>query len=317
MLIEDAQTGADPRVTLSLYSAPDDADPFAEETIRLANPAFGDFQNAEEVLAMAEDARRMPSREPEYRNLILNHRVEMMAPFISRSVWQACGGEVIDSFKGLPVYAGLDLSSVQDLTSLVLIAPVDGTWHVKPTFWLPKIGLEAKSRADRVPYDTWERQGYLEATESRSIEYRFVAGRLWSLCQTWDIRKIGFDRWNWRHLKPWLLEAGFSEDQLEGDEAIFEPVGQGFQSMSPALRDLESTLINGEIAHGNHPVLTMCAANAVVTSDPAGNRKLDKAKATGRIDGMVALAMARAMAATYEESQVTDFGDFFANAVFA
>ncbi len=311
VLIEDAQTGADPRVTLSLYTAPDDADPFTEETIRLANPAFGDFQNAEEVLAMAEDARRMSSREPEYRNLILNQRVEMMAPFISRSVWQACGVAVVDSFKGLPVYAGLDLSSVQDLTALVLIAPVDGIWHVKPTFWLPKIGLEAKSRADRVPYDVWRKQGHLEATESRSIEYRFVAGRLWSLCQALDIRKIGFDRWNWRHLKPWLLEAGFSEEQLEGDDAIFEPVGQGFQSMSPALRDLESTMINGEMAHGNHPVLTMCAANAVVTSDPAGNRKLDKAKATGRIDGMVALAMARAMAATYEENGDAGMDDFF------
>jgi phage terminase large subunit-like protein len=45
----------------------------------------------------------------------------------------------------------------------------------------------------------------------------------------------------------------------------------------------------------------MCMANAVVTSDPAGNRKLDKAKATGRIDGAVALAMASAMAATYED----------------
>jgi phage terminase large subunit-like protein len=36
----------------------------------------------------------------------------------------------------------------------------------------------------------------------------------------------------------------------------------------------------------------MCAANAVVQKDPSGNRKLDKAKATGRIDGMVAMGMA-------------------------
>lgn len=300
VLIDDAKTGADPRVTLSLYTAPDDADPFDAETIKMANPAFGDFQNAEEVLAMAEDARRMPSREPEYRNLILNQRVEMFAPFISRSVWSACGGDVIESFDGLPVYGGLDLSSVSDLTALVLLAPVDGIWHVRPTFWLPKIGLAEKSRADRVPYDVWHKQEYLEATDSRSIEYRFVAGRLWSIAQRCDLRKIAFDRWNFRHLRPWLIEAGFTEEQVEGDNAIFEPMGQGYQSMSPALRDLEATIINGELAHGNHPVLTMCAANAVVTSDPAGNRKLDKAKATGRIDGMVALAMARAMAATYE-----------------
>src|SRR5690606_7906323 len=114
---------------------------------------------------------------------------------------------------------------------------------------------------------------------------------------------------------PWLLKAGFTEDQIEGDHAIFEPMGQGFQSMSPALRELEADLLEGKIVHGNHPVLAMCAANAVVTSDPAGNRKLDKAKATGRIDGMVALAMARAVAGTYEEGDDMNIDDFLSNPV--
>jgi hypothetical protein len=55
---------------------------------------------------------------------------------------------------------------------------------------------------------------------------------------------------------------------------------------------LESALLAEKVRHGNNPVLTMCAANAVVTTDPAGGRKLNKAKAAGRIDGMVALTMA-------------------------
>ncbi|EKF39924.1 phage terminase [Nitratireductor indicus C115] len=300
ILIDDAKTEADLRVVMSLYSAPDDADPFDAKTIKMANPAFGDFQNDEEVLAMAEDARRMPSREPEYRNLILNQRVEMFAPFVSRSIWLACGGEVVESFDGLPVFGGLDLSAVNDLTAKVYIAPVDGLWHVKPTFWLPGDGIREKSRIDRVPYDVWEAQGHLRTTRGKTVDYEFVAASLYSDCERGDIRKIAFDRWNWRHLKPWLLKAGFSEDQLEGDRALFEPMGQGYQSMSPALRDLESDLLDQRFVHGNHPVLAMCAANAVVTSDPAGNRKLDKAKATGRIDGMVALTMARAVAGTFE-----------------
>jgi phage terminase large subunit-like protein len=77
-------------------------------------------------------------------------------------------------------------------------------------------------------------------------------------------------------------------------------MGQGFQSMSPALRDLESALLNKRIAHGGHPVLTMCAANATVQADPAGNRKLSKIKSRGRIDGMVALAMAMSVAGTWQ-----------------
>lgn len=300
MLIEDGLSGQDPRVVVSLYTAPETLDPFTEEAIRLANPAFGDFQNAQETLAMAEDARRMPSREQEYRNLILNQRVDASAPFVSRKVWADCGGPVVSNLDGLPVYAGLDLSEVSDLTALVLVAPVEMVWNVKPTFWLPGHNLAEKARADRVPYDIWARDGWLQTTPGKTVDYEYVAAHLWGLSQRYDLRKIAFDRWNWRHLKPWLLKAGFTEDQLEGDAAIFEQMGQGFQSMSPALRDLESALLNQRIAHGGHPVLTMCAANATVQSDPAGNRKLSKIKSHGRIDGMVALAMAMSVAGTWQ-----------------
>lgn len=305
LLIEDGLSGQDPRVVVSLYTAPMDIDPFGEVAIRAANPAFGDFQNPAETKAMAEDARRMPSREAEYRNLILNQRVEMNAPFISRAVWADCGAPVMPDFKGLPVYAGIDLSEVSDLTAFVPVAPVDGIWHTRPTFWLPGVNLAEKARADRVPYDLWAREGWLQTTPGPTVDYEFVAGFLWNFCQVNDVRKIAFDRWNWRHLKPWLLKAGFTEAQLEGDAAIFEQMGQGFQSMSPALRDLESALLNQRIAHGGHPVLTMCAANATVQADPSGNRKLSKIKSHGRIDGMVALAMAMAVAGTWEAPEIT------------
>ena len=302
LLIEDGLSGKDRRVVVSLYTAPMEMDPFSEEAIRAANPAFGDFQNAAETLAMAEDARRMPSREAEYRNLILNQRVDMNAPFISRTAWTDCAGPVVPDFKGLPVYAGLDLSEVSDLTAFVAVAPVADAWHVKPTFWLPGTGLADKARADRVPYDLWHKQGWLQASPGPTVDYEFVAAFLWDFCQANDVRKIAFDRWNWRHLKPWLLKAGFTEEQLSDEGALFEPMGQGFQSMSPALRDLESAILNKRIAHGGHPVLTMCAANATVQADPAGNRKLSKMKSHGRIDGMVALAMAMSVAGTWEGS---------------
>ncbi|MFE3839469.1 terminase large subunit [Pseudogemmobacter sonorensis] len=302
VLIEDAKAGHDPRVVLSLHTAPEDLDPFSEEAIRAANPAFGDFQNAEETLAMAEDARRMPSREAEYRNLILNQRVDMNNPFVSQRVWQECGGPVVDDFAGLPVFGGLDLSEVSDLTALVLVAPVDGIWNVRPTFWLPGQGLAEKARQDRVPYDVWARDGWLQTSPGATVDYEFVAAYLWDLCEAYDVRKLAFDRWNWRHLKPWLLRVGFNEEQLEGDEAIFEQFGQGFASMSPALRDLESALLNKRIAHGGHPVLESCARNATVQMDPAGNRKLSKSKSHGRIDGMVALAMAMSVAGTWEDT---------------
>ena len=289
VLIDDALQGNDPKVVVSLYTAPMDVDPFSVAAMKAANPAFGDFLNAELVKGMAEDARRMPAREAQYRNLVLNQRVEATSPFVSRSLWQSCGDEPAEFDEDTPIYAGLDLSSVNDLTAFVPIGKVDGTWSVRPTFWLPREGLEDKARKDRVPYDLWHKQGVLQAAPGKSIDYEFVAAFLWDFCQHHDVHKIAFDRWNFRHLKPWLLAAGFTEEVIED---LFEEFGQGFQSMSPALRTLEGEILNGRIAHGNHPVLTMCAANAVVVQDPSGNRKLAKDKSSGRIDGMVALAMA-------------------------
>jgi phage terminase large subunit-like protein len=288
VLIDDALAGHDPHTVVKLYTAPADLDPFDEATIALANPALGTFLNTQEVLAMAANARRMPAREAEYRNLILNQRVEPTHMFVSPAVWKACGGPV-GSLAGLTLYGGLDLSEVADLTALVLIGWRDRKWHVQPTFWLPSEGLREKTIADRLPYDLWRAQGYLQTTPGRTVSYEHVADHLRGLFRHYSIAKIGFDRWNMRHFLPWLLKAGFTE-QFVRDH--FVEFGQGMQSMSPALRDLEQVLLEGQIAHGNHPVLSMCAANTVITVDDAGNRKPSKKRSVGRIDGMIALAMA-------------------------
>jgi len=296
LLIDDAKTGADPQVTLSMYAADDDDDPWSEETIKKANPAFGDFQNADEVRATAQTAKRLPSSEASYRNLILNQRVEARNPFVSRKVWDNNGGAPVMSGR---VYGGLDLSSVHDLTALVLVSE---SYGVLPTFWLPESGIVEKSQKDRVPYDVWAKAGELQLVPGKSIEYEWVAYRLREVFDDYDIEAIAFDRWGMRHLKPWLIKAGFTEQELER----FVEFGQGFKDMSPALRSLESLLLNEKLSHGMQPVLRMCAANAVAQQDPAGNRKLAKDKSSGRIDGMVALAMAVGVQAMREEEQTLD-----------
>jgi phage terminase large subunit-like protein len=144
---------ADPRVVCSLYTAPPDADPFALDTIKLANPSLGVFQNPAEVLAMAADGKRMPAREAAaFRRLVLNMRGEASSPFAMPAQWQACAGAPMD-LKGRDVFAGLDLSATTDLTALVLIGHdiATGIWHVQPTFWLPADGLFDKARTDKIP----------------------------------------------------------------------------------------------------------------------------------------------------------------------
>ena len=180
-------------------------------------------------------------------------------------------------------------------------------WHVEPHFWLPGDTLFEKSKADRVQYDVWHKEGYLHAAPGRSIDYDFVARFLFEMFDRYQIEAIAFDRWNMKHLVPCLLRAGFSDEQIE---AHFVEFGQGFQSISPALRTLEVELLEERLCHGGHPLLNMCAANAIVYQNSAGDRKLDKSKSTGRIDGMVALAMAMATAAEHKENNEGTYLDY-------
>lgn len=289
ILIEDVLSGKAPdTVKLELYSADKDSDPFSVESIRQANPHFDEFMNREEVLRQAAEAQRLPTREASYRNLVLNQRVEARSPFISREIWKENGQTPEHLKPGDEIFAGLDLSAVSDLTALVVMNAVGDLWDAHPTFWLPSEGLFEKSRSDRVPYDEWSRRGHLSTTPGASIEYEYVAEYLRGLFDTYKVRALAFDRFNMKFLKPWLERAGFTEDEL----SRFIEFGQGFVSMSPAIRELESMLLSRKLRHGNHPVLTMCMNNAVVATDPAENRKFVKGKATGRIDGAVALAMA-------------------------
>ncbi len=281
----------DPSFALFLHAAPPDADPWDEATWALANPALGDFCSLEEVRRQANQARRMPSKEPSFRNLILNQRVSGERQFVTALEWMACAGAPDpESLKGQVCYAGLDLSQVRDLTALVLAFPrADGHVDVIPHFWLPADALEEREESDKVPYVAWARAGHLLTTPGATIDPAFIAAKIAELADTYDLKLIAFDRWRIDTLKPHLAERGITTE--------LQPFGQGFRDMGPAVDLLERLIAERKLRHAAHAVLTMCAGNTVATADPAGNRRLDKLRSRGRIDGMVALAMALSAAA--------------------
>ena len=191
---------------------------------------------------------------------------------------------------------GLDLSATRDLTALVLVFPHDDKFDVVCRFFLPADGIGDKSEADRVPYDLWAKQGLITLCPGKTIDPGFVAEALADAAARYDLRAVAFDRWRIEDLKRELAAIGV--------EANLVPHGQGFKDMSPAHALLERAVAERQLRHGGNPVLKMCAANAVVTLDPAGGRKLDKAKAAGRIDGLQALAMALSVASRHEDEML-------------
>ena len=289
--IDDAKASNDPRIVCALYAAPEGCDLLDESAWKAANPALGIFRSEDDLREQMVQAQRMPSMESTARNLLLNQRVSTESPFVSPDVWKSCGAAVLP-FDG-PVFCGLDLSMRTDLTALVIVGKVDGVWQVVPHFWTPEQGLIERARRDRAPYDVWARQGLLHTCAGATVDYEVVAQDMAAILADLNVQAVAYDRWRIDLLKKEL-------DKIESDLPLV-PFGQGYKDMAPALDALEAELLNGRMAHGGHPVLAMCAANAVVTKDPTGARKLDKSRATGRIDGMQALAMAMGVAARAEE----------------
>ena len=275
---------------LTLFAAPLDADPWCKATWKLANPALGDFRSLPDVERMAAQAQRMPSREASFRNLILNQRVDSQQQFMTARVWADCGGAVdLASLKGRPCHAGLDLAASRDLTALVLaFADDDGGFDVVPFFWLPGDDLREREDLDRAPYTLWRDQGHLLTMSGKTTNPAVIAAKIADLHGQFNIKSLAYDRWRVEDLRRELVAIG--------SEVELVPFGQGFKDMSPAIDILERLAVEAKLRHGNQPVLTWCAANAKAIADPAGNRKLDKQKSSGRIDGMVALSMALGVA---------------------
>lgn len=275
----------DPTFLPILYEAPIDADWTDEDVWKAANPALGDFRSLEEMRVAAARAKEIPAQENTFRRLYLNQWTEQASRWISLSSWDACRA-VIDraSLKGRRCYLALDLSATKDLTALVAVFPDDeGGFDVLPHFFVPKDSIRDRSARDRVPYDQWERDGYLTATPGNMVDYQAVRQTVNDWGAEFDVKEVAFDPWN---------AAGLVA-QLGGQDG-FECIAirQGFASLSPPTKSLEKAVLSRSLRHDGHPVLRWNLGNVSVETDPAGNVKPSKKVSTERIDGVVALIMA-------------------------
>ena len=285
----------DPTFLPVIYQVPDDADWKDENVWKMANPALETFRNIDEMRTLCKRAQETPALEMTFRRLYLNQWVNSVQRWLPMDKWDACNGTIdLDELKGRECYAGLDLASTTDLTALsyVFLYP-DGHYKILMRFWIPEDTMREHERKDRVPYSEWVRRGFINATPGNITDYGFIQRQLQEDLKLYNIRELAFDRWGAAKLMTDLQEVDFVIDPKQASEGrpLLVPFGQGFASMSAPTKELMNIVLSKKLDHGAHPVLRWCADNIVVTEDPAGNLKPDKAKATQRIDGMVALIM--------------------------
>jgi len=268
-----------------------------------ANPSLqgADLPGMKYLREQVTQARGMPSKEAMVLRLNFCRWTESEDLFITQDVWMRGQAEyTLEEFRGEKCWAGLDLASVRDLAALVLVFKRDGKLWTWPYLWLPDDGLARKSEEDKFPYVTYRDDGWLETTPGSGISKAFIARRIAEVAGMFDLQVIGYDRHRIEDLTPFL--------EAEGVDVRLEPHGQGFVGMAPAIDALETSLVNGEYMHNGNPVMTWCASNTVIKLDEAGNRKFNKARAIGRIDGIVAAAMGVRMATLDAEADLITCG---------
>lgn len=296
----------------------DPGDDYRDEKVwRKANPNLDVSITKDYLRRQVREAEGMPAQQGVVRRLNFCEWTQLAEHWIEPEVWERNAGRVDPaSLVGKRCFAGLDLSSTEDLTAYVLVFPQDdGSYDVLPHFWLPKANILRKGQQDRVTYDLWAQQGFLTLTEGNSVDQEAVKQAILRSATTYKLRDMAFDRWNSAKLITELMEEwGERGEYDEGPRVV--KFGQGYADMSFPMKEVERLLLDGKIRHGGHPILSWNAANVVVKTDPAGNRKPVKGEneenRRKRIDGIVALIMAigRAMVAP---TQVT--GGWFVGSV--
>lgn len=276
----------DPTFYPVVYGLKDGEDWEDEANWYKVNPSLGYTVDIERLRDAYREAKQNPADELTFKWLRMNMWVSSTTAWIPDAVFMKGNEEIdSDSLKGRECYAGLDLSSTGDITALVLMFPprdVDEKYILLPFFWVPEETIPQRVRSASVPYDVWEKQGHILATEGNVIHYDFIEHFIEELGEKYHILEIAFDRWG----------ATQMVQDLEGMGFTVVPFGQGYSSMSAPTKEFYKILMEGRMVHGGNPVLRWMAGNVVIDTDPAGNIKVTKARSKEKIDGIVAAIMA-------------------------
>lgn len=265
-----------------------------------ANPNLLVCTKLDDLRMKAKKAKEVPTALNSFLRLHMNIWTDSVTKWIPAERWGACGEKLdIRDMRGRVCYAGLDLSSNIDISALVLIFPprAEGErFKLFCRFWIPKENIQDRVKKDRVPYDTWVKQGHMVATPGETVDYGFILKQLDEDCQNFDLLEVAYDKWGASKLVNDLIDAGFELENVKHAQRHLIQFPQNISNMSGPTKEFEKMIFGREIEHDNNPVMNWMMSNTVIRFDASGNMKPDKAASTERIDGTVASIMALARA---------------------
>lgn len=269
----------DPTFAAFVWSAPLEADPWDQKTWRLANPD-ADAVRMADIEVQARQAQRMPGQEASFRAYVLNQPIAADTRWLRPADWDACNGTAEAAG---PCFGGLDLSAGPgDLSSLALYWPETG--RLDCWGFIPAASFAEKCQEDRAPYVQWQGAGYVIPVPGRVVDKAWLGHWIAQHTEGLDLVGVATDRW--------MLNDFRQQLEREGIRLPLNPIGMGYKDQSPALAAFEAEVLEGRLRHGGNPLLRWSVSNVAIATDPAGNRKAEKQRSTGRIDPAIAAVLA-------------------------
>ncbi len=262
-----------------------------EEEWRKANPNYGVSVNPDDMRQQCRMAKEIPSERIEFFTKKLNIRVRGEAKWMNLERFKLCESEYdhqaiwSDNFpaylKNKPAWGGLDLSSVEDMTSLTLAVEYKGRTRVFTRSWLPEGAMQRRLKKGDKSLERFVQEGSLVVVPGETINYDWIEKDIRTACERMDVQGIGFDRYNSSQLVNNLLN----------DNIPMIEFGQGTFSMSAPMKEFMVRTLNKTLEYGCQ-LLYWAFGNVVTETNPAGDIKPDKSKVKEKIDPAVASIMA-------------------------
>ncbi len=289
----------DPSLLPVLFEPPAGCEWQDEEVWHLVNPGLSCTPAYPDIDGLRQYAREVANRPQElssFKQLNLNiWAAHSREPLFDMALFDKCAFDLdLAELEELPCFLGIDLSLNGDLTAVVAAwRRDDGCVVVYPWFFLPGDDLEDRADRDGVPYATWARDGLIKTIEGPIVEPSAIEDHVRELCARFDVHQIAFDPHMARTIMQRLYEDGLPVVEFR----------QGWQTMAPAIAELERAVAGQTLRHSGHPVLRHHFDSVAVTVSDADIKRLHKTKRRDRIDGAVATVMAVGIAAANDNQK--------------
>lgn len=259
----------------------DEDDDYNDESVWIkANPNLGNTPRIEQMRALYQSAiTEGATALVEFKTKNLNQWVDAAKIWIKDESWMACENIV---YEDGPCFIGIDLSSRNDITAITYYFPETNSFY--NDYYVPEEKTNQGRRVDGVDYKAWVSEGHIIATPGNVIDYDYIIRDLFENCKKYDVQLIGYDPYNADLIIPKFEAEGIPCGQVR----------QGFLTLSPPTKRLETMVLSKEITHKGDPVTRWMLGNVFLEMDAAGNVKPSKSKSQNKIDGVASLVTAMA-----------------------